>query len=44
MIDRLLILGLVAVLLTLAGIVVADDGMTRCQLTHSFDVCHASLH
>jgi hypothetical protein len=42
--NRLLIAGLLLVLVTLGGIVVADDGMTRCQLSHSFDVCHASLH
>ena len=43
LVDRLLIAGLFLVLFVLAGIVIADDGMTRCQLTHSFDVCHASL-
>jgi hypothetical protein len=44
MIDRLLILLLFLVALMLVGLAIADDGMTQCQLTHSFDVCHASLH
>lgn len=43
MTERFLLLGLFAVLVALAGIVLADDGMTRCQLTHSFDVCHDAL-
>ncbi|QXN68012.1 hypothetical protein [Microcystis phage Mwe-Yong1] len=43
--DRLLLGGLVAVALFLASLhFIADDGMTRCQLTHSFDVCHDSIH
>lgn len=44
MINRRLILGLFAVIVVLVGVVAADDGMPRCQLAHSFDVCHASLH
>lgn len=42
--DRLLIFGLYAVALMLAALVIADDGMARCQLTHSFDVCHDALN
>lgn len=41
--DRILLLGLGAVALVLAMLVI-DDGMATCQLTHSFDVCHDSLH
>lgn len=42
--DRFLLLGLVAVIFALAAIVIADDGMTACQATHSFDVCHDALN
>lgn len=42
--TRFLIVGLYAVVATLALIVTADDGMAACQSLHSFDVCHDSLH
>lgn len=39
------LLGILAVLALLAlAFASRDDGMARCQLTHSFDVCHDSLH
>jgi len=42
--DRLLLVGLYLVVVVVAVIVLNDDGMTRCQTTHSFDVCHDALH
>lgn len=43
-VDRLLLLGLVAVAFVFLGLNLAGGGMAACQLSHSFDVCHDSLH
>lgn len=43
-VDRLLLLGLAAVAFALLGLNLTADGMAACQLSHSFDVCHDSLH
>jgi hypothetical protein len=39
-----LVLALFVIAIVLAAIVLPDDGMAACQLSHSFDVCHGSLH
>lgn len=43
-VDRLLLVGLVAVAFALLGLHLANDGMAACQISHSFDVCHDSLN
>lgn len=44
--DRVLLVALYVVLLVFLAVVsvAGDDGMTTCQLTHSFEVCHDVLH
>lgn len=42
--DRLLIAGAVLVALAFIGLQFTDDGMARCQLSHSFDVCHDAIY
>lgn len=41
MIGRLLVVAFVLAALVLA---LTDDGMGACQISHSFDVCHAAIH
>lgn len=43
MMRLLAILGLLFASATVISLVLADDGMARCQTTHSFDVCHATI-
>lgn len=42
--STLAALGYLLAFAALAALVLADDGMSACQTTHSSDVCHDQLH